>query len=139
MGTFEAFHYVILAGFFGLVGYLIFNRRRSSGAIMTDPLFSAARQLSPTEQILLEQRVTNDGPSQGVAYVLWFALGLLSGHRFYLGRPGTAVLQILSYFVLIGFVWWIVDAFSIPAMIRERRNTLRESLALQMIATQQVT
>lgn len=88
--------------------------------------------LSVAELSLIEQRVTNDGPSSGVAYLLWLFLGLLSGHRFYLGRPGTAILQILSYVVLVGFVWLLIDAFLIPSMIRERRNEIRQRLVLQM-------
>jgi TM2 domain-containing membrane protein YozV len=88
--------------------------------------------LSTAELTLIEQRVTNDGPSTGAAYLLWFFLWWLSGHRFYLGRPGTAILQILSYFILVGFVWVLIDAFLIPSMIQERRNEIRQRIALQM-------
>ena len=82
--------------------------------------------LSTAELSLIEQRVTNDGPSTGAAYLLWFFLWFVSAHRFYLGRPGTAVLQILSYFIVIGFVWILIDAFLIPGMIREKRNEIRQ-------------
>jgi TM2 domain-containing membrane protein YozV len=88
--------------------------------------------LSTGELTLIEQRVTNDGPSTGAAYLLWFFLGWLSGHRFYLGRPGTAILQILSYFILVGFIWLLIDAFLIPGMIRDNRNEIRQRIALQM-------
>ena len=88
--------------------------------------------LSTAELTLIEQRVTNDGPSTGAAYLLWFFLWFVSGHRFYLGRPGTAILQILSYFILIGFLWVLIDAFLIPGMIREKRNEIRQRIALQM-------
>ena len=90
--------------------------------------------LSTAELALIEQRVTNDGPSTGVAYLLWLFLWWVSGHRFYLGRPGTAILQILSYFILVGFVWALIDAFLIPGMIREKRNEIRQRIALQMSA-----
>jgi TM2 domain-containing membrane protein YozV len=88
--------------------------------------------LSTAELTLIEQRVANDGPSTGVAYLFWFFLWFVSAHRFYLGRPGTAILQILSYFILIGFVWVLIDAFLIPGMIQERRNGIRQQIALQM-------
>lgn len=88
--------------------------------------------LSVAELSLIEQRVTNDGPSAGVAYLLWLFTWFVSGHRFYLGRPGTALLQILSYFVLVGFLWLLIDAFLIPSMIQERRNDIRQRLVLQM-------
>src|SRR5690349_1865524 len=43
--------------------------------------------LSTQEQMLIEQRVANEAKSTGLAYVLWFFLGGLGMHRFYLGRP----------------------------------------------------
>lgn len=92
--------------------------------------------LSTQEQILIEQRVTNEAKSVGVAYLLWIFFWFVSGHRFYLGRPGTAVLQILSYFILIGFVWVIVDAFLIPGMIQKQKDEVRQRLMMQAIATQ---
>jgi len=86
------------------------------------------------ELSLVEQRVTNDGPNAGAAYLLWFFLWFVSGHRFYLGRPGTACLQILSYFVLIGFFWLLIDAFLIPGMIREQNDAIRRRVMGQLIS-----
>lgn len=90
--------------------------------------------LSTQQQILVEQRVTNAAPSAGVAYLFWFFLGLVSAHRFYLGRPASAVLQILSYFVLIGFAWWVVDAFLIPGMIQQKKDDIRRRVQLELLA-----
>jgi len=81
--------------------------------------------LSTNEQLLIETRVGNDGKSPLIAYLLWFFLGIFSAHRFYLGRPGTAILQILSYFILIGFLWWVIDFFLVPGMIRQENDRLR--------------
>jgi TM2 domain-containing membrane protein YozV len=66
------------------------------------------------------------------AYILWFFLGYVGGHRFYLGRPLsgfimlalsaiTLLLTVVSFGVL-GFLWfvvglwWLVDALLIPSM-----------------------
>lgn len=84
--------------------------------------------LSIAEMTLVEQRVTNDGPSIAVAYLFWFFLWFVSAHRFYLGKPVSAILQILSYFILIGFVWLLVDAVLIPGMIRDRQDEIRNDL-----------
>ncbi len=51
-----------------------------------------------------------------VAYLLWFFLGGLGAHRFYLGRPISAILFILT---LGGrTIWWIIDLFLIPGMVQ---------------------
>jgi len=88
--------------------------------------------LTTAELSLIEQRVANDGPNIVLAYLLWFFLWFVSAHRFYLGRPGTAILQILSYLILIGFVWLLIDAFLIPGMIREKQNEIREQAMRQL-------
>jgi len=63
-----------------------------------------------------------------VAYLLWFFLGVFAAHRFYLGRPLSAILQILSYFILIGFLWWVIDFFLLPGMIARENDNLRYRL-----------
>jgi TM2 domain-containing membrane protein YozV len=35
--------------------------------------------------------------STGAAYLLWFFLGGLGGHRFYLGQTGTAITQLILF------------------------------------------
>lgn len=90
--------------------------------------------LSTQDKILIETRISNEGPSVAVAYLLWFFLGIFSAHRFYLGRPGTAILQIVSYLVIIGFIWWIVDGFLIPGMIRARQEQMRQRLTTLALA-----
>jgi TM2 domain-containing membrane protein YozV len=75
----------------------------------------------------------------GVAYLLWFFLGQFGAHRFYLGKPGSAVAMLLILlisiplaFVFVGyfgfftvFVWWVVDAFLIPGWIRTHNDLAR--------------
>ncbi len=91
--------------------------------------------LTTEQHLLIESRVTNEGPSVAVAYLFWFFLGIFSAHRFYLGRPGTAILQILSYLILIGFLWLFIDIFLIPSMVRRKQQDIRERLAYQLSAT----
>jgi TM2 domain-containing membrane protein YozV len=91
--------------------------------------------LSTQEQLLIETRITNEGPSTAVAYLLWIFLGIFSGHRFYLGRPGTAILQMLSYFIVVGFIWLLVDGFLIPGMIRQKQEELRHKMSVRALAT----
>ncbi|MFN4025049.1 MAG: TM2 domain-containing protein [Hyphomonas sp.] len=81
------------------------------------------------DMILIEQRAANEKKSAGAAYLLWFFLGWLSAHRFYLGKPLTAILQIFSYFILIGFVWWLLDLFLIPSIIEDKMDEARSDAA----------
>ena len=90
--------------------------------------------LSTAELSYVEHQVINDAPTVGLAYVLWFFGGLFSAHRFYIGKPGSAVLQILSYFVIVGFAWWIIDAFRIADMVDERKDRLRGRMVKQLAA-----
>ena len=80
--------------------------------------------------------------SSGVAYLLWFFLGGFGAHRFYLGEVGTGAAQLglwlgglLLLIVGIGFflwfalgIWWIVDAFLIPGIIRTKNMQLADTL-----------
>lgn len=91
--------------------------------------------LSTAQLQLIEQRIANDGPGIMVAYLLWFFLGFFSAHRFYLGRPVSAIFQIASYFILIGFFWLFVDLFLIPGMVLRNRADLRRRLTIDMMAT----
>jgi len=96
----------------------------------------------PPNDALAMMRYDADKKSVLVAYILWFFLGWLGAHRFYLGRVPTAVAQfalcavswILS-FVLIGYLgfallglWWLLDAVLIPGMAQRHNNALIASL-----------
>ena len=67
-----------------------------------------------------------------VAYILWFFLGLLGGHNFYLKRTGVVVAQLLLTLPVVGMVvtvvWVLVDAFLIPGWVRNQNNLLAAQL-----------
>ncbi|NWN23003.1 TM2 domain-containing protein, partial [Escherichia coli] len=44
----------------------------------------------------------------------------------------SAILQILSYFVLIGFIWALIDALLIPGMIRTRQDDIRRDMMREL-------
>jgi TM2 domain-containing membrane protein YozV len=49
--------------------------------------------------------------SKFVAYVLWFFLGLIGGHKFYLGKVGMGILYLFTG-GLFG-IGWIIDLFTL--------------------------
>lgn len=80
--------------------------------------------------------------SAGVAYLLWFLLGGIGGHRFYVGRTGTGIaylaLQIIGWVTLAAGIgafllmalalWWIIDAFLLAGMVRQSNLMLAAQL-----------
>lgn len=73
--------------------------------------------LSTQQQMLIEQRLQTDKKSTGAAHGLWFFVGFLGGHRFYLGRTGSGIAQlvmtVLGWLVLvIGLVFLLAVGIS---------------------------
>jgi TM2 domain-containing membrane protein YozV len=51
----------------------------------------------------------------GLAYVLWFFLGFVGGHKFYLGNTKMGIVYLLT-FGLFG-VGVLIDAFTLPKQV----------------------
>jgi TM2 domain-containing membrane protein YozV len=80
--------------------------------------------------------------SVGLAFLLWFFLGVFGGHRFYLERAASAVVMLiitivswLLVFVGVGVIgilviaiWALVDAFRIPGWVRAINTNALDSL-----------
>lgn len=127
------------------------GRQWSGAATPTGPLDFAPPISAPTPPLRLDPRMMRDTtlPSTvvhhvvhtpakelTVAYLLLLFLGTVGAHRFYLGRTGSAMAMLslavvgtLTAMVLVGFlllaavgVWWIVDLFVTPSMVREENQ-----------------
>lgn len=57
--------------------------------------------------------------SLGVAYALWFVLGLIGGHQYYLGRVGRGVIYTFTFGVFL--FGWLIDAFTLPGQVARVR------------------
>lgn len=79
-----------------------------------------------------------------VAYLLWFFLGSIGAHRFYLGRVFSGLLQLLFSgvvliltvvsFGVLGFLWalvglwWLIDALLIPGIVAGRNYRIADQV-----------
>lgn len=70
--------------------------------------------------------------SQGVALALWLFLAPFGAHRFYLGKTGTAILQILLLVSIVGspflVVWLTIDLFRLFPMTEAYNKGLAASI-----------
>ena len=62
---------------------------------------------------------------KGTAYLWWFFTGLVGGHRFYLGKPFTGMIQAVTFGGL--GLWVLIDLFTIPYQVaRFNKKHFRE-------------
>ncbi len=71
--------------------------------------------------------------SVAAAYLLWFFIGFLGAHRFYAGRKGSAIAQLVLCITIVGWIvlipWLLADLFLIPGIIREENMKTIEEIA----------
>lgn len=80
------------------------------------------QDLSTQELQLLSSEMDKRKKSTAVTWLLWFFLGGLGGHRYYLGRIGTAIIMTLTLGCL--GIWTIIDLFLISGMIRGKNEAI---------------
>jgi TM2 domain-containing membrane protein YozV len=95
-------------------------------------------QLDTREILLLDSEVKSNGKSMILGYVLWYFLGIFGGHRFYMGRTGTAITQLILSITVVGmiatFIWWVIDAFKLHVWIREHNLVVESNLLQEIIS-----
>jgi TM2 domain-containing membrane protein YozV len=93
-------------------------------------------QMETKDLLLLESEVKSQGKNMVVAYVLWYFLGLLGGHRFYMGKTGSALAQLILTITIIGsiatVIWWIVDAFKLHQWVKEHNKAIENRIMDQI-------
>lgn len=94
-------------------------------------------RLSDSQRMLIEQRIANEKPSAGAAYLLCIFAGVLGAHRFYLGRKGSAIAMLILSITLAGLIvtafWALIDLFLIPSMSKDKVNLARQKMILEAI------
>ena len=83
----------------------------------------------------IEARINNEAPAMTPALLLCFFMGPLGAHRFYLGRKGSAIAQLLLSLTVVGLVvtlpWAFIDLFLVSGMCREERKKLRQEYTIE--------
>ncbi len=88
------------------------------------------QNLGGTELQVLSSEMNKRQKSPTVAWLLWFFLGGIGGHRYYLGRIGTAILMTLTI-GCIG-IWTLIDLFFISKMIRKANEKIESEVLFEM-------
>ena len=108
------------------------------GASHADAPMQQRSRLSDTQKMLIEQRITNEKPSTGTAYLLCIFLGAFGIHRLYLGEKGTGIVMLILGITIIGLIitgfWAFIDLFLIPSIIQKRIDGLRQRLTVEAMA-----
>lgn len=58
-----------------------------------------------------------------VAYLLWFLLGPIGVHKFYLGKIGMGILYLFTGGIFL--IGWIIDLFTLPSQVRAYNDEVR--------------
>ena len=89
----------------------------STWDVLPSALREGLSELTPSRQEQFMEEYSRKKKSIGIAYLLWFLLGL---HYVYLGKWGVTLLMWLTMCMVIGFIWWMIDIFRIPSMVRSQ-------------------
>jgi TM2 domain-containing membrane protein YozV len=95
-------------------------------------------QLDTRELLLLDMEMKRKGKEMVIAYAFWFFLGVFGAHRFYLGRTGSAVAQLVLSITIIGMIitgiWALIDAFLIYNYVNEHNDAVENRLLNDILA-----
>ncbi|MEM6335924.1 MAG: TM2 domain-containing protein [Bacteroidota bacterium] len=90
-------------------------QRPSVRAVMSAPLQEVDDVHGAIQARMVDELQSYGYRTHRTARWLWLLTGLFGGHRYYLERTGTAIVQSLTLGGLI--VWWIVDGFKLREMV----------------------
>lgn len=97
--------------------------------------------LTTEERLLVNSEVQKNGKNLGIAYLFWFFLGGFGAHRFYLGKKGSAIAQLILTLTVVGIVvsgiWVLVDAFLIPGIVREINDDVEQKVGQEIVDSKQ--
>ena len=88
--------------------------------------------LTDRELLIHQTEIEHRIKSPLITWALWFFVGWLGGHRYYTGNIVRGILMTVTFG---GFgVWYLIDAFFIPATLRENRHAVSNRILIEISA-----
>lgn len=91
------------------------------------------KDLTGEQLAIVSSEMNTKGKSKGIMYLLWFFVGGLAGHRFYLGDTGYAIAMLLLGWATL-FIWPLVDVFFIGKRLEQKNEQLEQEVINQVRA-----
>lgn len=63
-----------------------------------------------------------------MAYLLWFFLGFVGVHKFYVNKIGIGILYIFTAGLFV--IGWLIDLFTLPSQVRKYNAEVRRMQGL---------
>jgi TM2 domain-containing membrane protein YozV len=94
-------------------------------------------EISREDLIAIELRTDREAKDPFPAYALWFFLGWLGAHRFFIGETKTGLAMLILTLSMVGFpitfVWWLTDAIRLCGLLQEKRDLVRDRIARETL------
>ncbi|ALX50432.1 TM2 domain-containing protein [Lentibacillus amyloliquefaciens] len=87
----------------------------------------AKQSMSTEELAVLEGEFEEAKKPKWVTYTLWFFLGGIGGHRFYVGDTGYAIAMLFLNWATFG-IWSLIDVFLIGKRLRKKNAEIEMGL-----------
>ncbi|MBD9846440.1 TM2 domain-containing protein [Enterococcus faecalis] len=93
-------------------------------------------KLTTNERILVNTEIEKNCKNSTTAWLLWWFTGTLGGHRYYMGKTGTAITMTILTITIIGIIisgpWALIDVFFISKWLKQDKEKI-EKQAIQNI------
>jgi TM2 domain-containing membrane protein YozV len=98
--------------------------------------------LTDRELLLFNQEVNDRSKNTIVAYLLWWFTGFMGGHRYYMGKTGSAIAMTLIFWLLVWLfglgaiitgIWALVDVFFIHSWLKEDKDKVETEVYNEIV------
>lgn len=107
-----------------------------------------ANKLTNEERLLVNSEVEKKKKNPVVAYLLWFFVGFMGGHRYFFHKTGSAVAMTLIFWLLVWVfglgaiitgIWELVDLFLINGWLKQNQNKVEKEAIKEVLASRSYT